>query len=99
MSSGGNPGKAVSRTNSQSQDRIRSSVVDLALGRTPIGSGIRHGLLQDMTTPADPVLKTSGQRTDVPFLFSSSHAGLDLDSGLGNLATVKEKESEDGGMS
>jgi hypothetical protein len=97
MSSGGVPDMAMSRTNSQVQDRIRSSVVDLALGRTPNSSGIRQGLLQEMITPAVSVLKTSGQRTDVPFSFSSSHAGLDLDSGLGNLATVKEKGSEDGG--
>jgi hypothetical protein len=96
MSLGGVPDMAMSRTNSQVQDRIRSSIVDLALGRTPNSSGICQGGLQEMITPAVSVLKTSGQRTDVPFLISSSHAGVDLGSGLGNLATVKEKGSEDG---
>jgi hypothetical protein len=80
------PGKALPKA----QDRIRATMVDLALGRTPSDSGVRSSILRE--NPVTPAvgfdLRASGQRTDAQFLSSSRLNGLSLQPGL-------EDESED----
>ncbi len=99
MSSGEDPDKIFSRTNSQTQGRVRANFVGLALGRTPYSNGINNRLQKEsLSTPAvDFVPMTSRQRTESHFSFSSGQEGLNFAPDMEILTTVIKEAADDGG--
>ena len=99
MSSGKDPDKILSRTNAQTQGRVRANFVDLALGRTPFSNSINNRLQKESqpSPAADFVSMSSRQRTEPHFSFSSGQEGLNFAPDMENLAKVIKEAADDGG--